>query len=67
VGDGATPRTAALFAFLSKGGTCFAVDPLLEEGAAKLAKKAGGAGAKSTRHLADHNVEFFSKMMSGGR
>ncbi len=30
VGDGATPRTAALFAFLSKAGTCFAVDPLLE-------------------------------------
>jgi hypothetical protein len=30
VGDGATPRTAALFAFLTKAGTCFAVDPLLE-------------------------------------
>jgi hypothetical protein len=31
VGDGATPRTAALFAHLTKGGHCYAIDPLLAE------------------------------------
>lgn len=31
VGDGATPRTAALFAYLTKGGSCYAIDPLLKD------------------------------------
>ena len=72
VGDGATPRTAALFAFLSKGGTCFAIDPLLQEGAAKLAKKPSGAGSgtvakesETLRQQADHNAQFFSKLSLG--
>ena len=81
VGDGATPRTAALFAFLGKGGTCFAIDPLLAEGAAKMAKKMArskdaallGAAAETVspasevRRQSDHNAEFFCKLESSSR
>ena len=81
VGDGATPRTAALFAFLTKRGQCVAIDPLLGEGAAKTAKKlaraltplsAGGESgasnptAPASNDFAEHNAQFFSKMLSAG-
>jgi len=75
VGDGATPRTAALFAFLSKGGTCFAIDPLLEQGAATHYKKSTAATYSSSfskqtasnavtkvQQQSDHNAQFFRKL-----
>jgi hypothetical protein len=72
VGDGATPRTAALFAFLSKAGQCFAIDPLLEQGATSAANKSSSATATATathaaevRQQSEHNAQFFSKLSSG--
>ena len=75
VGDGATPRTAALFAFLSKAGQCFAIDPLLEQGATSAANKSGFSSsatatatathAAEVRQQSEHNAQFFSKLSSG--
>jgi hypothetical protein len=72
VGDGATPRTAALFAFLSKAGQCFAIDPLLEQGATSAANKSSSATATATatnaaevQQQSEHTAQFFSKLSSG--
>lgn len=45
VGDGATPRTAALFAYMTKGWRCVSVDPLMEAAAAPSGGFDGSAEA----------------------
>ncbi|KAK8805378.1 hypothetical protein WA158_002034 [Blastocystis sp. Blastoise] len=39
VGDGMTPRTAAMFAYRTSGWECFSIDPILREGATHTNKE----------------------------
>ncbi|EEY62651.1 uncharacterized protein PITG_14429 [Phytophthora infestans T30-4] len=51
VGDGNTPRTAAMFAFRMRGWKCYSVDPAMEKGTSEVTFKGLGGRVEFNERL----------------